>query len=50
MMEAKLILSVLLPRFDADLVSAQPLELEPSITLRPKGGSPMRVSPRRTSH
>lgn len=46
MMEAKLILSVLLPRFDADLVSAQPLELEPSITLRPKDGSPMRVSPR----
>lgn len=46
MMEAKLILSVLLPRFDADLVSAKPLELEPSITLRPRNGLPMRVSRR----
>lgn len=46
LMEAKLILSVLLPRFDADLVHAGPLELEPSITLRPRDGLTMRVGPR----
>jgi cytochrome P450 len=46
MMEAVLILAAVIQRFRLTLASDRPLELEPSITLRPKHGIPMRVEGR----
>jgi cytochrome P450 len=47
MMEAVIILATLVSRFDIRLVDKRKIELEPSITLRPKRGLRMSVSPRR---
>lgn len=42
-MEARLILAALAQHFHLELASAEPVELEPLITLRPKGGLRMRT-------
>ena len=44
--EAQLILASLVQRYRWQPVSAAPVEVEPLITLRPKGGLPMRLQPR----
>src|SRR5262249_8551597 len=46
MMEAVLILAAVVQRFRLALVSDRPLELEPTVTLRPKNGIPMRIEER----
>ena len=46
MMEAKIILATLIDRFDFQLFSKRKVELDPSITLRPKHGIRMKVTPR----
>jgi cytochrome P450 len=46
MMEAVLILAAVAQRFCLTLASDRPLELEPSVTLRPKHGIPVRVAER----
>jgi cytochrome P450 len=46
-MEAKIVLASLLRRVHFELVPGTTLALEPSITLRPRGGLPMRLLPRR---
>jgi cytochrome P450 len=38
MMEARLILAAILQRTRLDLVPGRPVELDPTVTLRPKGG------------
>mgnify|MGYP002781049538 FL=1 len=43
LMEATLILSTLVQRFDLEPASTQPIEIDPTFTLRPKGGLPMRL-------
>ena len=45
-MEATLLLATLAQHFQLRLVSDQPIEVIPSITLRPKGGMPMTISRR----
>jgi cytochrome P450 len=46
-MEATLILASLVQRFRLATVSDEPAETAPSVTLRPKGGLPMRIEARR---
>lgn len=41
LMEMQLVLAMLLPKFQLDLVAGTKVEPEPMITLRPKGGLPM---------
>src|SRR5262249_47719181 len=43
LMEGPIVLGTLLQRAELDLASDAPVELEPSATLRPKGGIPMKV-------
>lgn len=43
LMEATLILSTLVQRFDLEPASTQPVEIDPTFTLRPRGGLPMRL-------
>ncbi|MEZ4441392.1 MAG: cytochrome P450 [Polyangiaceae bacterium] len=45
-MEAQLILATVLPRFDLELVTGTSVIAEPTVTLRPKYGLPMIVTPR----
>jgi cytochrome P450 len=44
LMEAQLLLAVLAQRARPELLAGHPVELEPMITLRPKGGLPMRLA------
>ena len=46
MSEAQIILAGLLQRFRFELATDAPVEPEPLITLRPRGGVPLRVLPR----
>ncbi|MFC6992447.1 cytochrome P450 [Haladaptatus sp. GCM10025707] len=46
MLEAKFVLGTILQQFDVEAVSTKPLELDPAITLRPKGGIRVRVTRR----
>jgi cytochrome P450 len=46
LVEATLILATLARRFDLELPVGMVPEPEPVITLRPRGGLPMRVKPR----
>jgi cytochrome P450 len=52
-MEGQIILSTIARRVSMELLSRRPIELQPYITLRPKGGVPVRVhhaiSPRMVS-
>ena len=43
MMEARLILATVLPRFKSSLTAGQTVHYEQLLTLRPKGGLKMRV-------
>ncbi|MEO1620882.1 MAG: cytochrome P450 [Cyanobacteria bacterium J06632_3] len=45
-MEAVMILSAIARRFDVQLVSQQPVEIDPRFTLRPKGGIKVTLTPR----
>ena len=45
-MESVMILSAIAQRFRIDLVSKQPIEIDPRFTLRPKGGVQVRLSKR----
>ena len=47
MMEAKLLVAMLIQRFDVELRPGHRVALDPGVTLRPKGGLPMRITPRR---
>ena len=49
LMEGHVVLASLLKRLRFDLVSDRPVELEPLVTLRPKGGIQMRVTVREPS-
>ncbi|MDB4944887.1 MAG: cytochrome [Labilithrix sp.] len=49
LMEGHVVLASLLKRLRFDLASDKPVELEPLVTLRPKGGMPMRVTVREPS-
>jgi len=46
MMEAILLVATIAQRFELELVPGHRVRLDPGITLRPKGGLPMRVFPR----
>ena len=45
-MEAVLLLTSLLRRLRFSAASAEPVQLQPSVTLRPKAGVHLRVEPR----
>ncbi len=45
-MESVMILSAIAQRFQVNLVSKQPIEIDPRFTLRPKGGVKVRLAPR----
>lgn len=47
LMEGPLVLATLLRHADFELATDAPIETEPSATLRPKGGVPMRIALRR---
>ncbi|KAA3611559.1 MAG: cytochrome P450 [Planctomycetota bacterium] len=49
MMEIPLVLATLMGEFQLDLEGGQEIELEPLVTLRPKGGLPMKVRLRQKS-
>jgi cytochrome P450 len=44
LMEGQIILSTIAPQVSMELLTKQPIGLQPFITLRPKGGVPMRVN------
>ncbi len=44
LMEGQIILSTIAPRMSMELLSKKPIGIQPYLTLRPKGGVPMRVS------
>jgi cytochrome P450 len=44
-MEAQLVLATVAQRFALHLVPGQPIVAEPLVTLRPRGGIPMRLAP-----
>ncbi|HEX7664109.1 MAG TPA: cytochrome P450 [Polyangiaceae bacterium] len=46
MMEAELVLAKIVQEWKIDLLPVTRLELDPVITLRPRGGLPMRIAPR----
>lgn len=46
LMEAKLMLATLVPRFHLELVPDRPVVLQPAVTLRPRDGIHVRVRPR----
>ncbi len=46
MMEMQLLLSLLVQRFDFELTGNAPVEMQPMVTLKPKGGMPMYVGRR----
>lgn len=48
-MEAQLILATVLQRFDMKCLATAPIEPEPLLTLRPKGGLPMQLQRRASS-
>jgi cytochrome P450 len=43
LMEGEIILSTIAPQVAFELLTSRPIQLQPYITLRPKGGVPMRV-------
>jgi cytochrome P450 len=43
LLEAHLIVAMVLQRYELQLTSDRPVEVEPTLTLRPRGGLPMRV-------
>ncbi len=49
MMEMQMVLAMVAARYRLDLVPGRPVELEPSVTLRPRGGIWMTVHPRSTA-
>lgn len=46
LMEVMTILSAIAQRFQINLISKQPIEIDPRFTLRPKGGVKVRIEPR----
>jgi cytochrome P450 len=46
LMEAELVLATIIARFRLDLVAGHPLDMEPTITLRPRHGMAMHLVPR----
>jgi cytochrome P450 len=46
MMEAKIVLAMIANAFDVEPAHRGPVELDPGITLRPKGGMPIKIVPR----
>ncbi len=47
MMEAKLLVATIAQHFELELVQGHRVRLDPGVTLRPRGGLPMRLVPRR---
>ncbi len=46
LMESQLLLSMILQKYELQLVSTEEVEIEMAVTLRPKGGIPVRLKPR----
>ena len=50
LLEAQIILAILIPRFHLQPLAGRPVEIEPTVTLRPKEGLWMRIHPVQSSN
>ncbi len=47
MLESQLLLSMIIQHFDIELIDSTEVKMEMAVTIRPKGGIPIRIKPRR---